>query len=153
MSFAAEPEGTTLPLAPKGKASETVRVWLLDGYRVSVGSRNVGLGEWRLKKASALVKLLALAPNHRLHREQVMDLLWPKSGRKAASNSLRQAIHAARNALDPEQGSRYLALQDELLSLCPEGDLWVDVEAFEEAVRAIGRARLRSWGFWKGTTR
>src|SRR5438874_2119397 len=31
---------------------------------------------WRLKKARELVKLLALAPGHRLHREQVMDVLW-----------------------------------------------------------------------------
>jgi hypothetical protein len=71
-------------------APETVRAWLLGGFRVSVGSRNIGLGEWRLRKAAALVKLLALAPNHGLHREQAMNLLWPGSGRKAASNSLRQ---------------------------------------------------------------
>ena len=139
MSLAAGSEGTTLPQAPTGKAPETVRVWLLSGFRVSVGPRRIEQSEWRLKKAAALVKLLALAAGHRLHREQVMDLLWPHSGRKAASNSLRQAIHAARKALDPEQGSRYLASQDGLLSLCPEGALWVDVEAFEGAARTASR--------------
>jgi DNA-binding SARP family transcriptional activator len=117
-----------------------MRVWLLGGFQVSVGARRIEQSEWRLKKASALVKLLALAPGHRLHREQVMDLLWPDLGKKAASNNLRQVLHAARNALDPAQGSRYLSYQDELLMLCPKGDLLVDVDAFEEAAATAGRS-------------
>ncbi len=76
-----------------------MRVWLLGGFRVSVGSRTIEGDTWRLKKAAAFVKLLALSPGHRLHREQVMDLLWPDSGRRAASNSLRQTLHAVRRTL------------------------------------------------------
>ena len=52
-------------------------MWLLGGFRVSVGARTIEDGGWRLRKAASLVKLLALAPGHRLHREQAMDLLWP----------------------------------------------------------------------------
>ena len=52
---------------------EVLRVRLLGGFRVSVGSRSTEEDEWRLKKAKNLVKLLALTtPRHRLHREQVM---------------------------------------------------------------------------------
>ena len=122
------------------KRFETVRVRLLGGFRVSVGSRTIEKGAWRRRKAAALVKVLALAPSHRVHREQVMELLWPDSGRRAASNNLRQALHAARRALDLSAGSRYLASADEmLLTLCPESGLWVDVDAFEEAARAARR--------------
>ena len=74
-------------------ASEAVRVKLLGGFSVSVGNRTIQQSKWRLRKAAALVKLLALAPGHRLHREQLMDLLWPDSGRKAASSSLRKTLH------------------------------------------------------------
>jgi predicted ATPase/DNA-binding SARP family transcriptional activator/DNA-binding CsgD family transcriptional regulator len=88
-----------------------------------------------------LVKLLALSSGHRLHREQVMDLLWPNSGRKAASNNLRRVLHTARRILDPVEGSRYLASHEETLVLCPRGDLWLDVEAFEEAAATARRAR------------
>jgi DNA-binding SARP family transcriptional activator len=84
---------------------KAVRVRLLGGFRVSVGSRTITQDAWRLRKAAALVKLLALAPGHRMHREQAMDLLWPDSGRKAASNNLRKTLHAARRALDPDAGS------------------------------------------------
>jgi DNA-binding SARP family transcriptional activator len=123
------------------KRPEAVRVWLLGGFRVSVGSRAIQDDAWRLRKAAALVKLLALAPGHRLHREQVMDILWPDSGRKAASNSLRRTLHATRKVLDPTVGSYYLTSEDESLVLCRGGDLWVDIEAFEAAALSAQRSR------------
>src|SRR5215211_5332311 len=127
--------------APRGKRPEPVRVWLLGGFRVAVGSRIIEESQWRLRKVAALVKLLALAPRHHLHREQVMDLLWPDSGRRAASNNLRQALHVARIALDPTAGSRYLASDEESLVLCPEGQLWVDVDTFEQTAITARRSR------------
>src|SRR5215204_268682 len=94
---------------------EAVRVKLLGGFSVSVGSRTIQHSEWRLRKVAALVKLLALCAGHRLHREQVMDLLWPDLGRKAASNNLRQSLHALRKTLatSPTEGSSYLLSEDE----------------------------------------
>ena len=118
-----------------------VRVKLLGSFSVSVGHRTIEGGTWRLRKAAALVKLLALAPGHHLHREQAMNLLWPDSGRKAASGSLRKALHAARRTLDPEMGSRYLASEHESFVLNPKSDLWVDVEDFEESAATARRAR------------
>ena len=121
-----------------------MRVWLLGGFRVSVGTRTVEEGEWRLRKAASLVKLLALAPGHHLHRERAMDLLWPNLGRKAAANNLSQALHAARRALGPDDAqaaSSYLASQGEQLVLCPGGELWLDVGAFGEAAATARRSR------------
>src|SRR5829696_7495327 len=123
------------------RRSEAFRAWLLGGFRVSVGSRAIAQDAWHLKKAAVLVKLLALAPGHRLHREQAMDILWPNAGRKAASNSLRSTLHAARKVLDPAMGSLYLASEDESLVLCPAGGLWVDVDAFEQAVATARRSQ------------
>jgi predicted ATPase/DNA-binding SARP family transcriptional activator/DNA-binding CsgD family transcriptional regulator len=134
----------TQPESPTTKRpAETVRVWLLGGFRVSVGSRTIEVGQWRLRKAAALVKLLAVAPGNRLHREQAMDLLWPNLGTRAASNNLRQVVHGARRILDPASDSHklYLSLQDEQLTLCPGGQLWVDLDAFEAAAATARRAR------------
>ena len=84
--------------------------------------------------------MLALSSGHRLHREQAMELLWPDLHQEAALNNLHYALHVARRTLEPTalasssaDTSRYLRLQSEQLTLCPDSPLWVDVEAFEEA--------------------
>lgn len=129
-------------MGPKGILSgEPLRVKLLGDFTVRVGCRTIDHGEWRLRKAAALVKLLALAPDHRLHREQVMDRLWPHLGKRPASNNLRRTLHATRRVLDPATGSRYVASEEEWLILCPGGMLWVDVEAFEGAAATARRER------------
>ncbi len=128
---------------PTSKRPEAVRVKLLGGFSVSVGTRTIRQEEWRLKKAASLVKLLALAPGHRMHREQAIDLLWPDTARRRASNNLRQVLYGARKILDASPGypERYLSLRDEQLVLCPEGQLWVDADAFEEAAATARRSQ------------
>src|SRR4051794_15087503 len=108
MCPSANPRGVARYEAPRGEKPEAMRIRLLGGFSVSVGSRTIHRSEWRLRKPAALVKLLALAPGHRLQREQIMDILWPDSGRKTASNNLRQTLHTARKILDPVSGHRYL---------------------------------------------
>src|SRR3712207_6153782 len=103
MRLSSDSEGVIGFEESTGKRPEAVRVWVLGDFRVSVASRTIEDSQWRLRKAAALVKLLALAPDHRLHREQAMDLLWPDLGKKAASNNLRQVLYAARNALRSEE--------------------------------------------------
>jgi DNA-binding SARP family transcriptional activator len=76
-----------------------VSVALLGGFAAAVDAAPVPETARRLKKARELVKLLALAPDHRLHREQVMDVLWPDRGPAAAANNLHQAVHLARRTL------------------------------------------------------
>jgi predicted ATPase/DNA-binding SARP family transcriptional activator len=115
---------------------------LLGAFRVRVGDQVIAAEVWRRRKARSLVKLLALAPHYRLHREQVMELLWPDADPQAALNSLHQTLYLARRIL--ELGSLapacYLLLQDEIVTLGPPELVWVDVVAFE---RAAGQARQR----------
>src|SRR5215210_3204777 len=93
-----ERRGSRRRAASVGKP-EAVRLRMLGGFSVSVGSRTVGEDAWRLKKAASLVKLLALTPERRLHREQLMGLLWPDLDEQAAANNLRHALHVARRTL------------------------------------------------------
>ena len=116
---------------------------MLGGFRVSVGDRSIADGESRLKKAAALVKLLALAPQHRLHREQVVDVLCPDLAPKAAVSNLRCALHNARRILGHtlNTASWCLPVRNGLLALCPSGELWVDVEGFDEAAKTARYVR------------
>src|SRR5215218_10410123 len=134
-----------------------VRLRLLGDFSVWIGSRAVGEGEWHLRKAKSLVKLLALAAGHRLHREQVMETLWPELGMHKASNNLHQILHAVRRTFEPSapastisaanSPSGYLLLDDEQLTLCPNSPLWVDAEAFEEAAASARHATVEPAAF------
>jgi predicted ATPase/DNA-binding SARP family transcriptional activator len=113
----------------------TPRVCLLGGFSVATEDGVVEERAWRLRKAKALVKLLALAPERRMHRERLADLLWPDRDAEASSNNLHQALHAARRAIGPEA----LRLTDGVVALEAE----VDIDAFEAAAvhaRATGKA-------------
>ena len=124
--------GANIPLA-EGRARNSGRAGQVAGRLFGYGGgRNVDESAWRLRKAASLIKLLSLAAGHRLHREVVMDLLWPELGKKAASNNLRQPLHAARRILDRANGPGYLVSENESIVLCPKSKLWVDVEAFEK---------------------
>ncbi|HUO72162.1 MAG TPA: tetratricopeptide repeat protein [Solirubrobacteraceae bacterium] len=110
-----------------------VTVTLLNGFSASVDGVSVAEGTWRLKKARELVKLLALAPGRRLHREQAMDVLWRDRPPTAAANNLHQAVYVARKALTPEA----IEVREEILQLSAD----VDVDRFEEAARDARRAQ------------
>ena len=54
---------------------KTIRVQLLGGFSVSVDGLAIPEAQWKSRRARNLVKLLALTPAHRLHRDQVIDTL------------------------------------------------------------------------------
>src|SRR4051794_36454796 len=65
---------------------------LLGGFAAWVDGAPVDGATWRRRKVSRLVKLLALAPEHRLHREQVEGLLWPALDPRAVSQNLHHTL-------------------------------------------------------------
>jgi predicted ATPase/DNA-binding SARP family transcriptional activator len=109
-----------------------VQIRLLGGFVVAVAGRPLSDDAWRLRRARTLIKLLVLAPDHRMHRDQLMERLWPEGA--PAGNSLHQVIYTARRALGdaPVQ----LAMRDHVVTLAGAA-LWVDVDEFEaHALRA-----------------
>lgn len=77
-----------------------VRIRLLGTFYVSVNGQPIAESAWRQRKAAAVVKLLAIEPSHRLHREQLIDRLWPELDLEAGLNNLRQALYHARRQTD-----------------------------------------------------
>ena len=99
---------------------------LLGGFAVTVAGVTAADEAWRLSRARTLVKLLAVQPDQRLHREQAMALLWPERDVVSAANNLRQVAHCARRALALEHLSSTgqmlrSAVMCELMSSCSSG--------------------------------
>lgn len=114
-----------------------LHIRLLGRFGISLDDQELDTDGWRLRKAKDLIKILALEKRHRLHKEQILEKLWPDIEPTAATNNLHQALHIARKALQSTAPrayqSHYLNLKDEILSLGPEEALWVDVDAFQAA--------------------
>ncbi len=120
-----------------------LRVWILGGFRAASGPREIPAAAWPLRKARTLIKLLALTPGHRLHREQVTEWLWPDLEPAAAANNLRKAMHIARRVLEsdgPAPVPRVLSLEDDVIALARDA-VWIDADAFEHAATS---ARTRN---------
>ncbi|MEU2509381.1 AAA family ATPase [Streptomyces sp. NPDC007863] len=94
---------------------------------------------WRRSTAQTLVKLLAVAPGRRRHREEMMELLWPDVPMESAARNLRVTLHAARHALEPELTPRtpssYVVAEGEALFLAADR-VRVDADEAEESARA-----------------
>ena len=103
-----------------------LQIHLLGGFVAIVAGRAVTDDAWRLRRARTLIKLLVLAPERQMHREQLEELLWPEG--EPATNALHQVMYTARRALGGAQTR--LALRDGIVALASDG-LWVDVEEFE----------------------
>lgn len=103
---------------------------LLGPFRVSVDDQAVPEELWARRDAASLVKLLALRRDHRLHREQVIDQLWPDLDVEEAAPRLHKAAHYARKAIGRPDA---LVLRGEMVSLLPGAPLVIDVDDFEAA--------------------
>lgn len=120
----------------------SLRIHLFGGFRVIVGSQDDAPVVWRQPRAAAVVKLLALESGHQLHREQLMELLWPELEIAAAANNLKYTLYVARRVLEPKPTTqrRFLQWQGDRLALAPDCDLWIDVDAFEDATQNARRS-------------
>jgi DNA-binding SARP family transcriptional activator len=107
---------------------DRVDLRLLGGFEVRVDGEPVPGGAWRHGRARDLVKLLALAPRHRLPRDRVLEELWPQLGVEAALANLHKAAHHGRRALGHAGG---VVLREGLVLLAPEARVETDVERFE----------------------
>jgi DNA-binding SARP family transcriptional activator len=122
----------------KTASAAEVHVSMLGEFSVTTGGQPVE-DQWRLRKAKTLVKMLALAPGHRLHRDAIGEILWPDAELATAANNLYQILHTIRRVI----GATSIALNDDVVRLCPAGGLSVDVDQFEQAA-AIARRSTTS---------
>ncbi|HUR15586.1 MAG TPA: hypothetical protein VM097_14015 [Mycobacteriales bacterium] len=104
----------------------TCRIRLLGDFAVDVDRHPVSPKAWRRESAD-LVKVLALAPSHRLEQEEVLRRLWPALPVAAGLKELHRAAKDVRKALCD---GRAVTHEGTRLRLWPLGELWVDALAF-----------------------
>lgn len=111
--------------------ADRVEIRMLGGFSLLLGGTPVPAESWTRPQAAALVKILALTPGHRLHREQLIDRLWPELPVADAAPRLHKLAHYARRAMGDNRNA--VVLRDEMVTLLPDSEIVVDVESFERA--------------------
>lgn len=105
-----------------------VEVRMLGGFEVLVDSKPVPDGAWMQRRATDLVKVLALASGHRLARDEVLEMLWPQLGAAAAASNLHKAASYTRRALGDRAA---IVIRNGVVELAPDAEVTTDVERFE----------------------
>lgn len=128
-------EGPSWPPALRIRLLGTVTVHRADGSPVEGAL-------WRRAKVRALLALLALHRGRPVHRDAVLEALWPDLAYGAALHSLNTTVYGLRRSLEPSlrrgADSRYVRYAGECLYLNGGFVHWVDSVAFEAG---LGRAR------------
>ena len=104
-------------------------------------------GNWSRRKVCELFKLLLSVEQHRLHREQAQEILWPASAIEQATNSFGKTLYLLRRALEPDlpagkgSTSLYVHLDHDTLMLIPD-NLQIDADLFESSAKQL-QVRMR----------
>jgi len=107
-----------------------VRVHLLGRFAVEVDGRAIPATAWRKRRPVEVLATLALAQGHALHREELIDRLWPDKDLEAGANNLHRALYDLRRIV----GDRVVSIDRGAVRLLE--DVWIDVEHFERAAAA-----------------
>jgi DNA-binding SARP family transcriptional activator len=109
-----------------------VAITVMGGFDVVVEGEPTADRGWARRSAAALVKILALAPGQRLHREHAMDLLWPDQPPTRSVPRLHKAAHFARRAAGRPDA---IVLRDDVVWLFPDSEVTIDAVRFEQLAR------------------
>lgn len=128
--------------------SAALRVRTLGGLEVRRGPDLIPAARWNRRAVRDLLTCLLSAPGHRVHREQVAELLWPDQ--EQATRKLNDAVRLLRQLLDgpDDAASKIQAVGDSLVleparGTRPDAE-WLDAATFERAARAARAGTDRS---------
>ncbi len=115
-----------------------LKVRLLGPSEIALGDRVLGRDAWKGRKGRTLLLVLLNASGHQVHREQLLDLLWPDLDLSAGNNALYKTLHSLRRTLEPDiergRGSRYIETRGETVGIAAGAPVWTDVDQFHTLV-------------------
>jgi len=135
------PAPAPIPTAPRehvaGEPLE-VRLACFGAFRLEVGGRPVNLRAVRPRARSAL-RLLALHGGAPVHREQLIEALWPGTALEPGLRKLQVALSSLRQVMPPASGLAIGRDGESYRLVVPPGG-HIDVVAFADAAATARRA-------------
>ncbi|MDF1699180.1 MAG: BTAD domain-containing putative transcriptional regulator, partial [Saprospiraceae bacterium] len=110
----------------------------LGKFSTVINDREINTKDWGRDKTIQLIQFF-ITSRHRkgLHKEQIIDRLWPDSSSDEGNRDFKIAYHGVNKALEPNRKSReepkFIIRQGLTYQLNNEL-IWIDSEAFDQAI-------------------
>lgn len=115
--------------------ASAVGIRVLGGFEITVDGERVVTGSIGRRDADRMAKFLSLGRGRKVHREQMIDALWPDVPLGAVANRLHKAAHFVRKAVGVADA---MVLAGETVALFPHCEVTIDAVDFEQAAaRAV----------------
>ena len=120
-------------------------VQTLSGFRVWRDGVEVESAEWKREKSLHLFQFLVTMRQQtaRMHKEQIIDYLWPEVDTDIGNQNFKVALHALNKVLEPKRkprsDPRFVQRHDLTYSLNMDS-IWIDSDSFEKSVIAGNQA-------------
>ena len=104
-------------------------------FEVTLGGRALPPSAFPRRDALVLLKMLVLRAGKQVHRERLIEWLWPGVGEAAGVNRLHGVVHALRSVIEPNVAERrwkYLLNDGDTYSFCPGDSASVDLISFRQ---------------------
>lgn len=132
--------------AALGCIAPELSIRCLGTLEVIRNDRMSGHVAFRRRHARRLLGHLILKRGGALHRDWLIEALWPGAEHRAALNRLHGVVNVLRSAVETgriRRRSAFIEFDGEHYRLNPDGACAIDLYAFDDALAAAGSARRR----------
>lgn len=134
------------PWSWEGGMADGLRIHLLGAIQAVRPDGTVVDGRyWRRLKVRALLALLAVNRGQKLHRDQILEALWPTMNYETALHNFNTTVYYLRRCLEPEltrgAASGFIHYEADSYVLSDYERHWLDSVAFEETVLLARKAQ------------
>jgi len=118
----------------------------LGPFEVQRAGRRIPQEAFGRRKALQLFKCLLLNRGTPVHRDRLVEMLWPDAAPRAGANRLHGVVNALRSAIETNRGPRasaYILCRDDRYCFNSDAPHRVDLHDFLDLVQAARGARRR----------
>jgi PAS domain S-box-containing protein len=112
----------------------TLQIFTLGCFGLVVAGRSVAIEKWKRKQAVTLLKYLVTQLGRPVHRERLLDSLWPGVDEQQGWGRLKVAMYYLRSELRANGIIDDIVKTSDKAYLLRHDAVWVDTHAFERLV-------------------
>ncbi len=124
-----------VPEAEVNPAPEAIlRCFTLGHFSLGIADQRIAFERWERKQALILLKYLLSLRGQAVHRERLMEYLWPEATNAQGRERLKVTVYFLRQALRRAGIDKEIIVTSDQSYLLKREQIWVDADAYEAQV-------------------